>query len=199
MQVNFFGTGDDVAQVWRWLFEVPGMKIFEDYSKPDEPNRMFETWAEIERELEENNPNLAAWPKSVGGEPRYEKITMDRARPWHLRGKVRTVLRSPALIGIQRNNDQRGCLAVAYLSCWNEKGARQRSIFPDDFLDDVDWREFRSIFGKIKRRQLTESPARLGTAPIMPDAFAKLQAEEIKLWNFGGGEVSVSHPDISLA
>jgi hypothetical protein len=198
MQINFFGTDDDIVQVWRWLFEVTDMKIFESYSKPDEPIRMFESWATIESSLREKSAHLIAWPKSVGGEPQWEKITMERAKPWHLRGKVRTILHSPALIGVHRNNDQRGCLAVAYIKCWNEKGARQRSILPEKFVDEVDWKEFRSIVGKIRRKQLKASPAKLGTAPIMSDAFEKLRAGEIKLWNFGGGEVTFPSTDIAL-
>lgn len=197
MQVNFFGTNKDIADLWRWLFDVPEMVIIEPYSRPDEANRVFATWEAIEAYLADGGTSLAAWPKSVGGEPRWEKITMERAKPWHLRGKTRTILRSPALIEVQTNNEQNGCLAVSYLTCWNEKGARQRSADPDEFLDSVDWKEFRSIFGRIKRRQQKEAPARLHSAPVMSDAFAKLQSGEIKLWDFGGGEVSGSHPSLT--
>ncbi len=199
MQINFFGTDSDVALVWHWLFEVPGMKIVEAYSRPDEPNRIFESWEDVESCLAESDSSLSAWPKSVGGEPQWEKIKLDRAKPWQLRGKVSTILHSPALIQVHRNNNQMGCLAVSYISSWNELGARERSILPEKFIDEVDWKELRSILTKLKRKQLTVSPARLGTAPIMPDAYTKLQAGKIKLWNFGGGEVTYTHPEIRMA
>ena len=198
MQVNFFGTDDDIAQLWRWLFEVPEMVVLEPYSQPDASNRVFDTWEAIEASLADKSTSLAAWPRSVGGEPRWEEARMDRAKPWHLRGKVRTILRSPALIGVEKNNDQAGCLAVSYLTCWNEHGARQRSMYPDEFLDSVDWKKFRSIFGKVRRHLLRGAAAQLSTAPVMSDAFAKLQLGEIKLWNFGGGEVTMSHPDLTM-
>ncbi len=44
--------------------------------------------------------------------------------------KERTFLESAALIHVHRNNEQMGCLANGHVSCWNEKGARQRSILP---------------------------------------------------------------------
>lgn len=161
MQINFFGTDSDVRQVWQWLFEVPDMKMVEVCSRPDEPNRIFESWEAIESYLAEMDFCLSAWPKSVGGEPHLEKVKMDQAKPWQFRGKVRTILHSPAFINVHRNNDQLGCLAVSYISSWNEMGARQRSILPQKFLDEVDWKELRSILTKLKRELLKVSPARL--------------------------------------
>jgi len=182
----FFATDADIAQVWQWLFEVPGMKIFEDYSSPDKPNRWFNTWDEISDALDsESRWLLAAWPETAGGRPRVDKISFDADTQRKLGAKGRTALRSPATINVRRNNDQNGCLASASIACWTEKGARQRSILSEEFIDEVDWAKLRSIVSKIQRQVIKSSPAKLRSYPVMPDAYERFRAGEINLWNWG--------------
>ena len=196
MSLIFFGTNVDLTQVWRWLFDVPGMKIFEGYSVPDQPNRWFDNWDEISTYLA-GGWSLSAWPATAGGRPRSEKIAFEASMQKELGGSGRTVLHSPASIDIVRNNGQNGCLASASLSFWNEKGVRQRSMFPEEFIDEVDWTIFRSITGKIQRQIRNASPATLRSAPIMPGAFGRLASGEIKLWNWGQ-ECVASSPFIAI-
>jgi hypothetical protein len=185
MTMTFFATGVDISQIWQWLFEVPGMSILEDYSIPDQPNRWFGSWDEVASYLATGGCSLAAWPASVGGRPRQEKISFNPELQNKLGGKGRTVLRSPVFIHVIRNNEQEGCLADSRISFWNAKGVRQRSIYPDEFIDEVDWVAHRLITGKIARQIRKASPAKLRSYPIMPDAFAKLKAGELRLWNWG--------------
>jgi hypothetical protein len=185
MSMNFFATEVDISQIWQWLFAVPGTSILEAYSRPDQPNRSFGLWDEIAGYLAAGGQSLAAWPTSVGGRPRQEKISFKPELQKESGGKGRTVLRSPAFINVISNNEQMGCLAGSRISFWSEKGVRQRSIYPDEFIDEVDWSAHRLITGQIERQIKKASPAKLHSCPIMPDAYAKLEAGEIKLWNWG--------------
>jgi hypothetical protein len=185
MQIDFFATDDDIKQVWRWLFDVPNMKLFEDYSVPDKTNVWFERWDDFCCRFEDHKGSLAAWPSSVGGVPRKRFIEFEPNTQRKLNAKGRTVFESPALINILGLGDSRGCLGNTSIKCWNEKGARQRSFLSEEFCDEVDWPQFRSILGKIHRQLKKSCPAKLRNVPIMPDAFEKFQNGQIKLWNWG--------------
>ncbi|MEW9307438.1 hypothetical protein [Labrys neptuniae] len=185
MQTSFFGTDVDAVQVLRWLYDIPEMRFFENHSRPDQPNRWFETWDKTLAYFEGGRSSLAAWPQNVGGVPFLEQITFALDTQRQLDAKGRSVLHSPALIRIIRNSDQNGCLAATNITCWNEKGVRQRSMFSEDIIDSVDWKAFGSIERGIQRKVKTSSPAKLGSTPIMPDAFQHLEAGQIKLWGWG--------------
>ena len=185
MTATFFATDVDLVQVWRWLFDVPDMRIFEEYSVPDKANRWFETWEEILAYLDGGGNSLAAWPGTVGGTPRLTQIRFTENTQRKLGARGRTVLVSPAIITVGRNNQQNGCLASASIGYWTEKGARQRSIYAEDFLDEVDWKQFRSIASRIERLIAKFAPAKMRSYPVMPDAFTRLRNGEILLWNWG--------------
>lgn len=184
MQFDFFATDDDLRTVWRLLYDVPHMQIFEDYSQPDQANGWMNGWEEFIARYDDYK-GFAAWPKSVGGEPRAKWVEFEPNTQRKLGGKGRTILESPAIIHVFGLGDQRGCLGNSCVKCWNEKGARQRSFFPEEFCDEVDWQEFRSILAKVQRQIRKICPAKLRNVPIMPDAFEKFQNGQIKLWNWG--------------
>jgi hypothetical protein len=185
MGLTFFATDTDLTQVWRWLLDFSGMSLFEDYSRPDMSNRWFGTWEEVVNATDIAAWNLAAWSQNIGGRPRIETIVFDRNTQRKSNARGRTALRSPAVINVGRNNDQNGCLANSSISCWTEKGARQRSIYPVEFLDEVNWAELRSVMGKVQRQITKSAPAKMRSYPIMPDAFAQLTQGNIRLWNWG--------------
>lgn len=185
MALTFFATDIDLAEVWRSLFTQPGMKIFEDYSIPDSNNRWFTEWSQLADVIHLKSSSLAAWPEPAGGKPRIEQVIFDAKTQRKFGKRGRTVLRSPALIKVGRNNDQNGCLASASVSSWTEKGARQRSIFEPAFLDEVDWKQLRSSVARVERFIRKSSPAKLHSYPVMPNAFDRFQKGEICLWNWG--------------
>ncbi|PRH84212.1 hypothetical protein C5L14_28425 [Labrys okinawensis] len=106
MQTSFFGTDVDAVQVLRWFYDIPEMKFFEDHSRPDQPNRWFETWDETVAYFQGGRSSLAAWPRNVGGTPVREQISFTGDLQRQLGAKGRSVLHSPALIRIIRNGDQ---------------------------------------------------------------------------------------------
>lgn len=184
MQFDFFATDDDLLTVWRLIYNVPDMKIFESYSKPDQTNQWIGGWDEFVAIYEEYK-GFAAWPVIVGGEPRARWVEFEPNTQIKLGSKGRTVLESPAIIDVMSLGVRGSCLASSCIKCWNEKGARQRSSFPEEFCDEVDWRQFRSKFAKIQRQIIKMCPAKLRQVPIMPDAFDKFRDGQIKLWNWG--------------
>jgi hypothetical protein len=127
MQTTFFGTKPDLAQVWQWMLEIPGVKLLEEYSHPDQPSRWFNTWDELAGVIDAGDHGLAAWSEEFGAVPESERIIFDERTQRRLDARGRTVLKSPAFIRLNRNNDQQGCLAAASIACWDEAGARQRA------------------------------------------------------------------------
>jgi hypothetical protein len=185
MTTTFFGTNDDISGLWRGLFEIPEMHIFEEYSLPDAPNRWFESWTDICDYLDSGGRSLGAWSSHVGGRPIEEKVTFNESTQRKFGKQGRTILRSPAIIRVGRNSDQNGCLAAASIACWTEKGARQRSVFSEELLNEIDWKQLRSIIGRIERGIQKSSPAKIRSYPIMPDAWRRTKSGEISLWNWG--------------
>jgi hypothetical protein len=185
MQATFFATDEDLLEVAGWFLAIPGMTLFEPASRPDLPNRQFKSVDDIAQVFEEPGRNFAAWLEHTGARPasRYIEFNQDMQRK--LKAKGRTELRSPSTIGIGRNNEQRGCLANSIISCWNEKGARQRSMYDTAVLHQVDWKLLRSTLGGLQRKLAKAAPAKLGAHPIMGTAFARMQAGELELWNWG--------------
>lgn len=159
--------------------------ICEEYSRPDQPNRWFHNADELATAPDAFDQTLAAWSQTFGGRPFAERIAFEPGTQRRFGATGRTILRSPAFIRVFRNNDQNGCLASAYLSCWTEKGARQRSVFSDGVLNSVDWKKLAAASTSVVRQLKKASPAKLRSYPIMPDAWTKLRAGQIKLWNWG--------------
>jgi hypothetical protein len=181
----FFGTHADLLEVWRWLFETPSMKVFEAYSRPDQPNRQFGNWRDLHDALGEGDISLAAWPEHAGAPPTIEQIVFEPNTVRKLGARGRTVLRSPAFITVAKNNDQMGCLASGSTSCWSEAGARQRSIYPQDVLDQVNWTELSRSFRRLEKQIRAASSHKLRSCPIMPDAFRRLESGQLRLWAWG--------------
>lgn len=185
MSLTFFGTDDDIRQIWLWLFETPGMRLFEESSLPDKPNRWFKDWTDVARYLDEGRFNLAAWFEPAGGRPKPQRVSFKAKAQGLLGGTGRSFLRSPATIRVGRNNHQNGCLASGSISCWTEKGARKGYIFWDEDCELIDWVRLQKEVGRIQRLVAKQSPAKLRSYPVMPDAFARYKSGKQGLWNWG--------------
>jgi hypothetical protein len=198
MQATFFATDVDLLKVVQWFLEVPGMTLFEAASRPDLPNRQFCTVEEVEQSFREPGRNKAAWLASTGARPRLRRIQFEPSTQRRLGAKGRTELASPSMIRISRDTDQNGSLGAAHISCWNEKGARQRSMYAGDVLDQVDWKALRSITGSVQRKLSKASPGKLRSYPIMEDAFSELREGRLSRWNWGAA-CSYPSPHITLS
>ena len=185
MQVTFFATNKDLLQVAQWFLDMRGVTLLEAFSRPDMPNRQLRTVDEVAQLIGERAWSFSAWLETTGAPPRARWIEFEPNTQRRLRAKGRTELNSPAMIGISRNNNQNGCLAASYITCWTEKGARQRSFESDERLDDVDWKVLRNFTSSFQRKLKKAAPAKLNSYPILEDAFGKVRAGDLQLWNFG--------------
>jgi hypothetical protein len=185
MGLIFFATDGDLTDVSSWLFQVPGMRFFEEYSAPDQQNRWFEEPDEIADLLRNGAHTLAAWPSGVGGKPEQKEVVFSKAQRDELGASGRTVLTSPAIIRVNRNTDLPGCLNPFSISCWTERGARQRSMYDEEVLNSVAWPKLASIVSGIQRQIRKSSPGKLHSYPIMPAAYTKLVDGDVQLWNWG--------------
>lgn len=200
MRIGFFATEADELDVWRMVFAMPDMRVFESRSLGERPLREFVNPGEILETRAAGRPGLgvAAVPFSAGGPPQYEKIIHDEAVAKRGEGRWSHALRGPTLINFMRYPQHRpDSLRECTFTGWNEIGAFGRSMYSDEHLEDVDWKKFRSVFRKLQRQIDGMAHAKLGSAHILPDAFRKLSAGEITLWG-GGEEVSISSPHLSI-
>jgi hypothetical protein len=197
MQITLFATNADLLQIAQWLLDVPGMTLLEAHSRPDQPNRQLRTVEEVAELIGEGAWGFSAWLETTGAPPSARWIAFEPNTQRKLGAKGRTELYSPAMIGVSRNNDQKGCLAWSSISCWNEKGARQRSFQSDEALNAVDWKALRTFMASLQRKLKKAAPAKLHACLIMEDAFSKLRAGDLKLWNFGA-PCAYPAPDIVL-
>lgn len=185
MALTFYATDDDLAEVWRWLFQVPGMKVLEVSLAPDQESRYFAGLEEIADHLRNGAYTIAAWPSQVGGEPQRKEVIFTESVKDELGARGRTILESPALIKMSRLTSGPECLNPCQISRWTEKGARQRSMFDEEVLDSIDWPKLKSIVTSIERQIKKHSLGKLHSHPIMPTAYDRLVTGDLELWNFG--------------
>jgi len=185
MALIFYAAIGDLTDLSRRLFEVPGMEIFQEYSAPDQRNLFFNTPDEIARYLSEGDRRFAAWPSGAGGDLMRRHVDFSRDYQTQSGRKGRTVVESPSIIRVTPTTDVQGCLNPYSMSCWTEKGARQRSMYGEEAIAAVDWPKLKSIVASIERWINKSSPARLHSNPVMPAAYAELTEGKAVLWNFG--------------
>lgn len=185
MQSHFFATDADLLTIVRWLLETPGIRVFEPASRPDLPNRQFRSVDEVAQSFQEPGRDIGAWDEATGCPPILRHIEFNLHTQRELGAKGRTELVTPALIRIGRNSYQNGCLSYSYISSWNEKGARQRSMYSDEVLEQVNWRALRSTTERLRRSISKNSPAKFGTYPIMDHAFSELKEGKLSIWGWG--------------
>jgi hypothetical protein len=182
MNIEFFAADEDLFRIAQWLSEVDGLMLFERYSRPDQPNRWFSTAEEIAEILLAPGQGLGAWLEATGARPTITEIVFNPETQHRFAAKGRMELTSPSLITIRRDADQRGALGATNAACWTEKGAKQRSIFPTESIDQVDWKALRSFMGRLRRMVIKSSPAKLHSFPIMENAFNAVRTGRITLW-----------------
>lgn len=179
----FYATRRDLATIYRWLCAIDGLELYECRSQPNEQLRQLKDGDEIEAFLLEGNAPPAIWPRWVGGKLEIERNRLNRQSWFQLRGPLALAPSGPSIVRIFSNSDQNACLADSQIITWSEKGARQRSIFDDNALSSINWKAHRAFVGKLGRQIASLSPAKLRSYPIMPDAFTRLDAGMLNLWD----------------
>lgn len=189
MQISFFATEIDEFEVWKLAFALPGMRVYEAAVHGDRPLREFFSAEEV-REARAAEPyiSLKLHPSLAGGAPVLDLTPRDDRNPPEPGNILLQQLIGPALInctwyGWMRTSPK--CLQNSVFSAWNPAGARSRSIYSDEYLDDVDWKMFTSTFRKLQRQIHNMAVAKIGSVRVLPDALRLLASDEIALWGWG--------------
>src|SRR5262245_45773685 len=123
---NFYGDAEDVLRVWRFIYDLSGVRFVEPYSRKNEENRWFGSFPEEQCGGADGYFNVAAWPTEVGGAPRqrFQRLSAESAIKLGALGI--SVLESPAFIQITTTSSPREeCIGPRAIHYWTEKAARQ--------------------------------------------------------------------------
>lgn len=189
MQNFFFATETDEAAVWEMAFAIPGLRVFESSTREARELREYTTSAEVmaAQEGSASSWNICLFPSTVGASKDIE-VKFDSNGNFMLRRMGGWI---PATF--VRYDPVNGCLSYCNIAAWNGPSPSESYQFPE-----IDWKLRASLFRKLKRQVEKFAPAKCGSIPILPDAFAKLKAGEIKLWGGTGEEISIDSTNIVI-
>lgn len=184
MQLNFFALEDDIALILDYLLNEEDFSFFEGYSETDKPIRQFtsvDQWRDA-RMSKGRCLLLRGRDKSFTNNPVFKEIIHAPEI-----GGSRTCLEGAAIVQIAEGRFlENGALYPANIGHWNEAGARQRSIWTEAQLNEVDWTQLRKISGRMQRYIKNKlARAKLRSFPILPAAYEAFIRGEFNLWNFG--------------
>ncbi len=183
MQLYFYALDEDFQSLLDHLIFQEGFRLFEGSSVVNETIREFKTsadWLRKRAEVVRRVP-IRGWSETFGREPVFRTVTL--ASPPE---SFRVTLEGPAMF--QLNEPYRmdnGALFPAHLSHWTEAGARRRSRYSEDALNEVDWKELMQASRRVKSFVRHQAEATINKMPILPAAHEKFLAGDFELWNFG--------------
>lgn len=197
-QLDFFALQSDVEDVLEFVFDQTDCRVFEAYSRPGHELREFSTLAELRSSdflsINHGRYFLRLLSRSVGVDPIIREFTLTKT------GEFRQEINSPGVFQIVEGNRVDavgGALRCSTFGHWNEAGAKQRSSYPDDQLEAVDWKMLRRISGQIQRHIKNKlAVAKLRTWPILPAAFDALN-DSLTFWA-GPGVVDRSSDHLEI-
>jgi hypothetical protein len=200
MQITFFAVDEDLEAIVQAFFEMPGARLVESYSRPDQTNRDLKNLSAIKEIWREDQLlTFSVWSTDTSMPPFSERILFDQQTQRQLAAKGRTVLHNPAFINLPQGREQHaGCLTYSIINAWTEQAARQRSIYADHILDRVHWKRHDALVRKIQRRIKAASTAKFGSIPIMPAAWNALVSSNLKLW-MGPDQIDATSRHIHIA
>ncbi|MEO0574355.1 MAG: hypothetical protein AAF004_02745 [Pseudomonadota bacterium] len=182
-QLDFYALRSDIETILEFVFEQTDCRVFESYSRPSHELREFSSLDSLRGSdfLEANHGRyfLRLLSKSINCEPIIREFTLTKT------GQKRQEVNGPGMFQIDeghRLDTQGDALSWSTFRHWNEAGAKQRSSFPDELLETVDWKRMRRISGQIQRHIRNKlAVAKIRTRPILPDAFRVLDESQF-LW-----------------
>ena len=181
MQLDVFALEDDIAMILDYLLQNQGFRFFEGYSETNKAIREFtsiDDWQDARR----NKGRcllLRGWHSSFTNAPIFKKIIHSPTI-----GGERSCLEGVAIMQIKESFDEGdGNLRRAIISHWNEAGARQRSSWSDQQLNEVNWPQMRKLSGRLQRHIKNNiAVAKVRSYPILPAAYKAFQAGNMGIW-----------------
>lgn len=165
-----------------WMMALPGMQCLEIYSRPDKPNRSFDSVPKSDWQ----NLSLGFWPSRVGSAPQRRRIWFSLDTMARMRALGRTQLESPAIITIgQVKALAEPDIAPCELRYWGETSARRYGNFTQAQLDDVDWAELEKTMLTVRKHIKASAVANWRSKPVLPGVAEVLKSSSEKLWFWG--------------
>lgn len=197
-QLDFFALRKDIESVVEYIFDETDCRVFEAYSRPGHELREFNNLEALRDSdhLEANHGRyfIRVISRSVNCDPIFNEFTLTKT------GQKRFDVEAPPMFQITQGHtldDADGALYWSVYSHWNEAGAKERSYYPDEVLDAVDWKAVRKVSGRIYRFIKNKlAVANVGPRPVLPCAF-KAMDNDLTLWR-GPGIVDRSSGELQV-
>ncbi len=197
-QLDFYALRSDIELVLAFVFDQTDCLVFESYSRPGHELREFSSLDSLRESdfLEANHGRyfLRLLSRTINCEPAIREFTLTET------GQIRQEINGPGMFQIvegHRLDTQENALNWSTFGHWNEAGAKQRSSYPDDQLEAVDWIRMRRISGQIQRHIKNKlAVAKVRTRPVLPGAYNGLD-DSLVLWA-GPGTVDKSSDHLEV-
>ena len=173
---TFFAARDDQLQFFRFVYAETDCRVYEAYSRPDQPRREFPDTDSLDAMSELGAPglHLALWSPSVGPIPRVRRIDFTPgAVPGH---SHRFVTEGCSLITLLAGGVRDKTIEASQLGWWTEASALRKAL-PELLPDKVDWLQLtrlaRRLRNQVERRLKATTVSR---KPVLPRAaeYARL-------------------------
>jgi len=188
--LDFYALGDDLRQLFQFLYAETDVVVYELSSEPDRDVRKFHSLAELETVFHLGTyraGHLKLWSPSVMARPVIRRIELRTGAH-----SFRYTAEGAGLIELYLDGSREGVIYHTHYGHWNEAGARQRSMHP---AQDCDWKALSKISGRIQRYiRGNLADAKLYSRPILHQAFAALQQDHGLWW--GPAIYRADSPDI---
>ncbi|MCA0902212.1 hypothetical protein [Microbulbifer agarilyticus] len=177
-QLDFYANSSDIIEVIDYMFDLSPMKLFEAYSRKDHEIREFKSSKDIleSSHIEDNHGGVfvRGWWESVTSKPHIKKFGLNPS-VGEFRESVEGVGTFQLLQG--RPHDLAdNALKLSSFTHWTEKGAFQRANYSDEEVCEVNWKEFKSLSGKLHRHiRNSLFQAKLFKRPILKGAHLDLE------------------------
>ncbi len=198
--LQFYATPNDHREIVRFVYEETDCQVFEPYSRVNEELRCFANLQSFDSENPAEASHgllyLALISPSVTSGPVIQKYKLNESAGGGFRYKIA----QPGVISLQEGGikDIEGSpLDWSDIGHWSEKGAWQRSSFPDAMLEAVNWKELERVSRKVRYHISNRlAVAKHRSRPILSDAYLKMR-DGLCIW-IGPGSHDIESGEIQL-
>jgi len=184
MIFNFYALPHELYGLWNWIVDLPGASLIEADSRPDLPNRNFETFPLDE--VGTGDFSVVTWLSDAGGKPRHRHMIFEPATRARLAAKGRTSLVSPSFIRLHSLAAPSGDLiGPCELIYWTEKAAAASKRFDEDQMEEVHWEKLAKQVAAIKKQIASRSVGRWRSTPVSEGVAQLISKGKTKLWLWG--------------
>ncbi len=178
---DFYALGDDLRQIFQYLYAETDIVAYELSSEPERPLRQFHSLAEIESVFSLGRyraGDLQLWSPTVSALPVMRRVEIKYPTP-----TFRYEVGGAGLMQLYLDGRKDGIIYHTHFGHWNEAGARERSIHP---ADDCDWRALAKLSRKIQyhiRKKL--AAATFFARPVLRQALEEVDGGDELWWTSG--------------